>query len=109
MQPLAHARVYAFLEGLIRETSVAGVISMPLMLLAVIWTKADAQALAMLVIVARGSPPLHRPFTALPTASAHATEAWFFRCMVLFENEVTRPAPLTETALLFAQTDTCAS
>jgi hypothetical protein len=36
MQPLAQAMVYDFLLGLTRGTSVAGVISTPLMLLAVI-------------------------------------------------------------------------
>jgi hypothetical protein len=83
--------------------------SIPLMLLAVICTKADAHALAMLEMVASGSPPAQRPFTALPTASAHATDAWFLRCIVLFEKELTRPAPFADTALLCAHTDTRAS
>jgi hypothetical protein len=109
MQPLAQAMVNDFLLGLSMDTSVAGVISIPLMVLAVICTKADAHALAKLVMVARGSPPEQSPLTAFPTASAHATDAWFVKCRVLLLCATTRPAPFAEYALLLAQTDTRAS
>jgi hypothetical protein len=95
-QPLAQASVKAFLVGLSNGTLVAGEMSMPLMLLAWNSTIAEAQLLEMVLIVASGSPPAHRPLTALPTASAHAAVAWFFRWKVLLEKADTRPAPFAE-------------
>jgi hypothetical protein len=83
--------------------------SIPLILLAWNSTIAEAHVLEIVLIVAMGSPPAHKPFTALPTASAHAAVAWFFRWKVLLEKAETRPAPFAEYALLLEHTSIFAS